>query len=287
MTSYITTLKSLEKLPELTKDDKLFLVGQNSESIKMLDMESLFNKLKDNVGELHIKPYPEKKMLDFLIGAIIATYPDDNFVLMDDAFPALSPQIFGDRVKKWGSRESSPRRKKTISNKKTISGIKTAPSAISIGTTTTKAIYNAKETKKTLVQDNNKNLESVEEVPVPKLTKIVKPEKKVGRRTNSQKSKKVEVVDVSPYEETPSGKSNSSEEIAKRLEQILKLNPEEIENPMGMDILYLIILNEFQKASTDEDIKNGILAKADGDKIWQAVTPHFDEIKSLVKSVEE
>lgn len=95
------------------------------------------------------------------------------------------------------------------------------------------------------------------------------------------------MVDVSPYEETPSGESNSSEEVAKKLEQILKLNPEEIENPMGMDILYLIILNEFQKASTDEDIKNGILAKADGDKIWQAVTPHFDEIKSLVKSVEE
>lgn len=281
MTSYITTLKSLGKLPELTKDDKLFLVGQNSESIKMLDMESLFNKLKDNVGELHIKPYPEKKMLDFLIGAIIATYPDDNFVLMDAAFPALSPQIFGDRVKKWGSRESSPRRKKTIS------GIKTAPSAISIGTTTTKAIYNAKETEKTLVQDNDKNLEGVEEAPVPKLTKIVKPEKKVGRTTNSKKSKKVEVVDVSPYEETPSGKNNSSEEVAKRLEQILKLNPEEIENPMGMDILYLIILNEFQKASTDEDIKNGILAKADGDKIWEAVTLHFDEIKSLVKSVEE
>lgn len=257
MTSYITTLKSLEKLPELTKDDKLFLVGQNSESIKMLDMESLFNKLKDNVGELHIKPYPEKKMLDFLIGAIIATYPDDNFVLMDAAFPALSPQIFGDRVKKWGSRESSPRRKKTISS------------------------------KKTLVQDNDKNLEGVEEAPVPKLTKIVKPEKKVGRTTNSKKSKKVEVVDVSPYEETPSGKNNSSEEVAKKLEQILKLNPEEIENPMGMDILYLIILNEFQKASTDEDIKNGILAKADGDKIWEAVTPHFDEIKSLVKSVEE
>ena len=281
MTSYITTLKSLEKLPELTKDDKLFLIGQNSESIKMLDMESLFNKLKDNVGELHIKPYPEKKMLDFLIGAIIATYPDDNFVLMDAAFPTLSPQIFGDRVKKWGSRESSSRRKKTIS------GIKTAPSAISIGTTTTKAIYNAKETEKTLVQDNDKNLESVEETPVPKLTKIVKPEKKVGRTTNSKKTKKVEVVDVSPYEETPSGKSNSSEEVAKKLEQILKLNPEEIENPMGMDILYLIILNEFQKASTDEDIKNGILAKADGDKIWEAVTPHFDEIKSLVKSVEE
>lgn len=256
MTSYITTLKSLGKLPELTKDDKLFLVGQNSESIKMLDMESLF-KLKDNVGELHIKPYPEKKMLDFLIGAIIATYPDDNFVLMDAAFPALSSQIFGDRVKKWGSRESSPRRKKTISS------------------------------KKTLVQDNDKNLEGVEEAPVPKLTKIVKPEKKVGRTTNSKKSKKVEVVDVSTYEETPSGKNNSSEEVAKRLEQILKLNPEEIENPMGMDILYLIILNEFQKASTDEDIKNGILAKADGDKIWEAVTPHFDEIKSLVKSVEE
>lgn len=286
MTSYITTLKSLGKLPELTKDDKLFLVGQNSESIKMLDMESLF-KLKDNVGELHIKPYPEKKMLDFLIGAIIATYPDDNFVLMDAAFPALSSQIFGDRVKKWGSRESSSRRKKTISSKKTISGIKTAPSAISIGTTTTKAIYNAKGTKKTLVKDNDKNLESVEETPVPKLTKIVKPEKKVGRTTNSKKTKKVEVVDVSPYEETPSGKSNSSEEVAKKLEQILKLNPEEIENPMGMDILYLIILNEFQKASTDEDIKNGILAKADGDKIWEAVTPHFDEIKSLVKSVEE
>lgn len=270
MTSYITTLKSLGKLPELTKDDKLFLVGQNSESIKMLDMESLF-KLKDNVGELHIKPYPEKKMLDFLIGAIIATYPDDNFVLMDAAFPTLSPQIFGDRVKKWGSRESSPRRKKTISSKKTISGIKTAPSAI----------------EKTLVQDNDKNLEGVEEAPVPKLTKIVKPEKKVGRTTNSKKSKKVEVVDVSPYEETPSGKNNSSEEVAKKLEQILKLNPEEIENPMGMDILYLIILNEFQKASTDEDIKNGILAKADGDKIWQAVTPHFDEIKSLVKSIAE
>lgn len=282
MTSYITTLKSLEKLPELTKDDKLFLVGQNSESIKMLDMESLF-KLKDNVGELHIKPYPEKKMLDFLIGAIIATYPDDNFVLMDAAFPALSSQIFGDRVKKWGSRESSPRRKKTISSKKTISGIKTAPSAI----TTTKAIYNAKETEKTPVQDNDNSLEGVEEAPVPKLTKIVKPEKKVGRTTNSKKSKKVEVVDVSPYEETPLGKNNSSEEVAKRLEQILKLNPEEIENPMGMDILYLIILNEFQKASTDEDIKNGILAKADGDKIWEAVTPHFDEIKSLVKSVEE
>ena len=280
MTSYITTLKSLGKLPELTKDDKLFLVGQNSESIKMLDMESLF-KLKDNVGELHIKPYPEKKMLDFLIGAIIATYPDDNFVLMDAAFPALSSQIFGDRVKKWGSRESSPRRKKTIS------GIKTAPSAISIGTTTTKAIYNAKETEKTPVQDNDKNLEAVEKTPVPKLTKIVKPEKKVGRTTNSKKNKKVEVVDVSPYEETPSEKSNSSEEVAKKLEQILKLNPEEIENPMGMDILYLIILNEFQKASTDEDIKNGILAKADGDKIWEAVTPHFDEIKSLVKSVEE
>ena len=280
MTSYITTLKSLEKLPELTKDDKLFLVGQNSESIKMLDMESLFNKLKD-VGELHIKPYPEKKMLDFLIGAIIATYPDDNFVLMDAAFPALSPQIFGDRVKKWGSRESSPRRKKTIS------GIKDTSSAISIGTTTTKAIYNAKGTKKTLVQDNDKNLEVVEKTPVPKLTKIVKPEKKVGRTTNSKKNKKVEVVDVSPYEETPSEKSNSSEEVAKKLEQILKLNPEEIENPMGMDILYLIILNEFQKASTDEDIKNGILAKADGDKIWEAVTPHFDEIKSLVKSVEE
>lgn len=95
------------------------------------------------------------------------------------------------------------------------------------------------------------------------------------------------MVDVSPYEETPSGKNNSSEEVAKKLEQILKLNPEEIENPMGMDILYLIILNEFQKASTDEDIKNGILAKADGDKIWQAVTPHFDEIKSLVKSIAE
>lgn len=280
MTSYITTLKSLGKLPELTKDDKLFLVGQNSESIKMLDMESLF-KLKDNVGELHIKPYPEKKMLDFLIGAIIATYPDDNFVLMDAAFPALSPQIFGDRVKKWGSRESSPRRKKTIS------GIKDTSSAISIGTTTTKAIYNAKGTKKTLVKDNDKNLEVVEKTPVPKLTKIVKPEKKVGRTTNSKKNKKVEVVDVSPYEETPSGKSNSSEKVAKKLEQILKLNPEEIENPMGMDILYLIILNEFQKASTDEDIKNGILAKADGDKIWEAVTPHFDEIKSLVKSVEE
>lgn len=281
MTSYITTLKSLEKLPELTKDDKLFLIGQNSESIKMLDMESLFNKLKDNVGELHIKPYPEKKMLDFLIGAIIATYPDDNFVLMDAAFPALSSQIFGDRVKKWGSRKSSPRRKKTIS------GIKDTSSAISIGTTTTKAIYNAKETKKTLVQDNDKNLEVVEKTPVPKLTKIVKPEKKVGRTTNSKKNKKVEVVDVSPYEETPSGKSNSSEEVAKKLERILKLNPEEIENPMGMDILYLVILNEFQKASTDEDIKNGILAKADGDKIWQAVTPHFDEIKSLVKLVEE
>lgn len=189
MTSYITTLKSLGKLPELTKDDKLFLVGQNSESIKMLDMESLF-KLKDNVGELHIKPYPEKKMLDFLIGAIIATYPDDNFVLMDAAFPALSSQIFGDRVKKWGSRESSPRRKKTISSKKTISGIKTAPSAISIGTTTTKAIYNAKETEKTLVQDNNKKLESVEEVPVPKLTKIVKPEKKLVEELIPKKAKK-------------------------------------------------------------------------------------------------
>lgn len=281
MTSYITTLKSVEKLPELTKDDKLFLVGQNSESIKMLDMESLFNKLKDNVGELHIKPYPEKKMLDFLIGAIIATYPDDNFVLMDAAFPALSSQIFGDRVKKWDSRKSSPRRKKTIS------GIKDTSSAISIGTTTTKAIYNAKETKKTLVQDNDKNLEAVEKTPVPKLTKIVKPEKKVGRITNSKKNKKVEVVDVFPYEETPSGESNSSEEVAKKLEQILKLNPEEIENPMGMDILYLVILNEFQKASTNEDIKNGILAKADGDKIWQAVIPHFDEIKSLVKSIEE
>lgn len=281
MTSYITTLKSLEKLPELTKDDKLFLVGQNSESIKMLDMESLFDKLKDNVGELHIKPYPEKKMLDFLIGAIIATYPDDNFVLMDAAFPALSPQIFGNRVKKWGSRESSPRRKKTIS------GIKATPNAISKETTTTKAIYNAKETKKTLVQDNDKNLEAVEKTPVPKLTKIVKPEKKVGRTTNSKKNKKAEVVDVSPYEETPSGESNSSEEVAKKLEQILKLNPEEIENPMGMDILYLVILNEFQKASTNEDIKNGILAKADGDKIWQAVIPHFDEIKSLVKSIEE
>lgn len=281
MTSYITTLKSVEKLPELTKDDKLFLVGQNSESIKMLDMESLFIKLKDNVGELHIKQYPEKKMLDFLIGAIIATYPDDNFVLMDAAFPALSSQIFGDRVKKWDSRKSSPRRKKTIS------GIKDTSSAISIGTTTTKAIYNAKETKKTLVQDNDKNLEAVEKTPVPKLTKIVKPEKKVGRITNSKKNKKVEVVDVFPYEETPSGESNSSEEVAKKLEQILKLNPEEIENPMGMDILYLVILNEFQKASTNEDIKNGILAKADGDKIWQAVIPHFDEIKSLVKSIEE
>lgn len=256
MTNYISSINGLSLLQDIKEDDNLFLVIHEDDlkniSLdtfeKILDLKSVFSRFE-------LRKYTVLSERDLAIVAPIFQDEKSDFVLVDEDFPDF--HYFGDRVSKLNKGEIVKK--------------------------------NAVKTKKATVGGGKISGEPLKTAPAIKEKKKISPDK----FELNEKDRNITVtLDNTAHENnapTPTVKTqeeldaHNRVQLAKNMEELLKLNPKKYGCNMGDDVFNLMIARVFKKANNDEEIKDGILALEYGELLWEKVSPHAEEIKKLVQ----
>lgn len=261
MTNYISSIKGLENLPKCDVKDKLFLIIHEGDLTALtVDLFEKILELKESIGQLELAKYTVQSERDLAIVAPIFKDEKSEFVLVDSDFPEF--YYFGSRVTKLktGKKKTSKKAEKDEKQQKNdepdiLNRIK-------------------KDANKTI----SPGLPPLESISPDILKGERNPNISVTYDLDKEANENNQVEQV-----VSKGTSDHDRvQLAKQMKKLLHLNPKEYNFDMGEEVFYLMIAQVYQKAKTDEEAKQKILALEFGEKLWEAIEQHVESIKNLI-----
>ena len=288
MSNYITTFNTLPVLPLLKAEDKLIIVANADEFVKVSELEKIFNLKEFLKSNFELSTYQEDNELILAVSAPLFKDVEAEFLLADPQLPI--PTMFKNRLFLLESKNE-----KSFSDEVDFDKLSKQASSKTNKETDEQKV----ETKKIqpLVEEAAKQAEKNEEALVktnesaPSETKtIIKPRR--GRRrkneeiafVSSSATKKAIENEVVDHTSAKNKKIVEAIDLGKHLQELLQLKAEDYDFPASDDVFHLSIARLFEKYSSQNELKAAILSLDCGEAVWEKVEPYVDEIRELIKA---
>lgn len=288
MSNYITTFNTLPVLPLLKAEDKLIIVANADEFVKVSELEKIFNLKEFLKSNFELSTYQEDNELILAVSAPLFKDVEAEFLLADPQLPI--PTMFKNRLFLLESKNE-----KSFSDEVDFDKLSKQASSKTNKETDEQKV----ETKKIqpLVEEAAKQAEKNEEALVktnesaPSETKtIIKPRR--GRRrkneeiafVSSSATKKAIENEVVDHTSEKNKKIVEAIDLGKHLQELLQLKAEDYDFPASDDVFHLSIARLFEKYSSQNELKAAILSLDCGEAVWEKVEPYVDEIRELIKA---
>lgn len=292
MSNYITTFNALPALPLLKAEDKLIIVANADEFVKVSELEKIFNLKEFLKSNFELSTYQEDNELILAVSAPLFKDVEAEFLLADPQLPI--PTMFKNRLSLLEAKNE-----KSFSDEVDFDKLlKQASSLRKLSKTNKETDEQKVETKKIqpLVEETAKQAEKNEEALVktnestPLETKTIKPRR--GRRPKNEKiafvsssaTKKAIENEVADHTSEKNKKIVEAIDLGKHLQELLQLKAEDYDFPASDDVFHLSIARLFEKYSSQNELKAAILSLDCGEAVWEKVEPYVDEIRELIKA---
>lgn len=292
MSNYIATFNTLPALPLLKAEDKLIIVANADEFVKVSELEKIFNLKEFLKSNFELSTYQEDNELILAVSAPLFKDVEAEFLLADSQLPI--PTMFKNRLSLLEAKNE-----KSFSDEVDFDKLSKQASSLRKLSKTNKETDKQKvETKKIqpLVEEAAKQAEKNEEALVktnestPSETKTIKPRR--GRRrkneeitfVSSSATKKAIENEVVDHTSEKNKKIVEAIDLGKHLQELLQLKAEDYDFPASDDVFHLSIARLFEKYSSQNELKAAILSLDCGEAVWEKVEPYVDEIRELIKA---
>jgi hypothetical protein len=292
MSNYIATFNTLPALPLLKAEDKLIIVANADEFVKVSELEKIFNLKEFLKSNFELSTYQEDNELILAVSAPLFKDVEAEFLLADSQLPI--PTMFKNRLSLLEAKNE-----KSFSDEVDFDKLSKQASSLRKLSKTNKETDRQKvETKKIqpLVEEAAKQAEKNEEALVktnestPSETKTIKPRR--GRRrkneeitfVSSSATKKAIENEVVDHTSEKNKKIVEAIDLGKHLQELLQLKAEDYDFPASDDVFHLSIARLFEKYSSQNELKAAILSLDCGEAVWEKVEPYVDEIRELIKA---
>lgn len=292
MSNYIATFNTLPALPLLKAEDKLIIVANADEFVKVSELEKIFNLKEFLKSNFELSTYQEDNELILAVSAPLFKDVEAEFLLADSQLPI--PTMFKNRLSLLEAKNE-----KSFSDEVDFDKLsKQASSLRNLSKTNKETDKQKVETKKIqpLVEEAAKQAEKNEEALVktnestPSETKTIKPRR--GRRrkneeitfVSSSATKKAIENEVVDHTSEKNKKIVEAIDLGKHLQELLQLKAEDYDFPASDDVFHLSIARLFEKYSSQNELKAAILSLDCGEAVWEKVEPYVDEIRELIKA---
>ena len=292
MSNYITTFNTLPALPLLKAEDKLIIVANADEFVRVSELEKIFNLKEFLKLNFELSTYQEDNELILAVSAPLFKDVEAEFLLADPQLPI--PTMFKNRLSLL-----EVKNEKSFSDEVDFDKLSKQASSLRKLSKTNKETDEQKvETKKIqpLVEELAKQAEKNEEAIVktneskPSETKTIKPRR--GRRrknegiafVSSSATKKAIENEVVDHTSEKNKKIVEAIDLGKHLQELLQLKAEDYDFPASDDVFHLSIARLFEKYSSQNELKAAILSLDCGEAVWEKVEPYVDEIRELIKA---
>lgn len=292
MSNYIATFNTLPALPLLKAEDKLVIVANADEFVKVSELEKIFNLKEFLKSNFELSTYQEDNELILAVSAPLFKDVEAEFLLADSQLPI--PTMFKNRLSLLEAKNE-----KSFSDEVDFDKLaKQASSLRKLSKTNKETDKQKVETKKIqpLVEEAAKQAEKNEEALVktnestPSETKTIKPRR--GRRrkneeitfVSSSATKKAIENEVVDHTSEKNKKIVEAIDLGKHLQELLQLKAEDYDFPASDDVFHLSIARLFEKYSSQNELKAAILSLDCGEAVWEKVEPYVDEIRELIKA---
>ena len=292
MSNYIATFNTLPALPLLKAEDKLVIVANADEFVKVSELEKIFNLKEFLKSNFELSTYQEDNELILAVSAPLFKDVEAEFLLADSQLPI--PTMFKNRLSLLEAKNE-----KSFSDEVDFDKLaKQASSLRKLSKTNKETDKQKVETKKIqpLVEEAAKQAEKNEETLVktnestPSETKTIKPRR--GRRrkdeeitfVSSSATKKAIENEVVDHTSEKNKKIVEAIDLGKHLQELLQLKAEDYDFPASDDVFHLSIARLFEKYSSQNELKAAILSLDCGEAVWEKVEPYVDEIRELIKA---
>lgn len=292
MSNYIATFNTLPALPLLKAEDKLIIVANADEFVKVSELEKIFNLKEFLKSNFELSTYQEDNELILAVSAPLFKDVEAEFLLADSQLPI--PTMFKNRLSLLEAKNE-----KSFSDEVDFDKLSKQASSLRKLSKTNKETDKQKvETKKIqpLVEEAAKQAEKNEEALVktnestPSETKAIKPRR--GRRrkneeitfVSSSATKKAIENEVVDHTSEKNKKIVEAIDLGKHLQELLQLKAEDYDFPASDDVFHLSIARLFEKYSSQNELKAAILSLDCGEAVWEKVEPYVDEIRELIKA---
>lgn len=292
MSNYIATFNTLPALPLLKAEDKLIIVVNADEFVKVSELEKIFNLKEFLKSNFELSTYQEDNELILAVSAPLFKDVEAEFLLADSQLPI--PTMFKNRLSLLEAKNE-----KSFSDEVDFDKLSKQASSLRKLSKTNKETDKQKvETKKIqpLVEEAAKQAEKNEEALVktnestPSETKAIKPRR--GRRrkneeitfVSSSATKKAIENEVVDHTSEKNKKIVEAIDLGKHLQELLQLKAEDYDFPASDDVFHLSIARLFEKYSSQNELKAAILSLDCGEAVWEKVEPYVDEIRELIKA---
>lgn len=292
MSNYIATFNTLPALPLLKAEDKLIIVANADEFVKVSELEKIFNLKEFLKSNFELSTYQEDNELILAVSAPLFKDVEAEFLLADSQLPI--PTMFKNRLSLLEAKNE-----KSFSDEVDFDKLaKQASSLRKLSKTNKETDKQKVETKKIqpLVEEAAKQAEKNEEALVktnestPSETKTIKPRR--GRRrkneeitfVSSSATKKAIENEVVDHTSEKNKKIVEAIDLGKHLQELLQLKAEDYDFPASDDVFHLSIARLFEKYSSQNELKAAILSLDCGEAVWEKVEPYVDEIRELIKA---
>lgn len=292
MSNYIATFNTLPALPLLKAEDKLIIVANADEFVKVSELEKIFNLKEFLKSNFELSTYQEDNELILAVSAPLFKDVEAEFLLADSQLPI--PTMFKNRLSLLEAKNE-----KSFSDEVDFDKLlKQASSLRKLSKTNKETDKQKVETKKNqpLVEEAAKQAEKNEEALVktnestPSETKTIKPRR--GRRrkneeitfVSSSATKKAIENEVVDHTSEKNKKIVEAIDLGKHLQELLQLKAEDYDFPASDDVFHLSIARLFEKYSSQNELKAAILSLDCGEAVWEKVEPYVDEIRELIKA---
>ena len=282
MSNYIATFNTLPALPLLKAEDKLIIVANADEFVKVSELEKIFNLKEFLKSNFELSTYQEDNELILAVSAPLFKDVEAEFLLADSQLPI--PTMFKNRLSLLEAKNE-----KSFSDEVDFDKLSKQASSLRKLSKTNKETDKQKvETKKIqpLVEEAAKQAEKNEEALVktnestPSETKAIKPRR--GRRrkneeitfVSSSATKKAIENEVVDHTSEKNKKIVEAIDLGKHLQELLQLKAEDYDFPASDDVFHLSIARLFEKYSSQNELKAAILSLDCGEA----------EIRELIKA---
>ena len=292
MSNYITTFNTLPKLPLLKAEDKLIIVANADEFVKVSELEKIFNLKEFLKSNFELSTYQEDNELILAVSAPLFKDVEAEFLLADPQLPI--PTMFKNRLSFLEMKNE-----KSFNDEVNFDKLLEQASSLKKVSKTNKETDEQKVVSKKiqpLVEDAAKQAEKNEEAlgkvneSAPSEAKTIKPRR--GRRrkneeitfVSSSAAKKDTEDEVVDHTLEKNKKIVEAIDLGKRLQELLQLKAEDYDFPASDDVFHLSIARLFEKNPGQNELKAAILSLDCGEAVWAKVEPHVDEIRELIKA---
>lgn len=292
MSNYIATFNTLPALPLLKAEDKLIIVANADEFVKVSELEKIFNLKEFLKSNFELSTYQEDNELILAVSAPLFKDVEAEFLLADSQLPI--PTMFKNRLSLLEAKNE-----KSFSDEVDFDKLLEQASSLKKVSNTNKETDEQKVVSKKiqpLVEEAAKQAEKNEEALVktnestPSETKTIKPRR--GRRrkneeitfVSSSATKKAIENEVVDHTSEKNKKIVEAIDLGKHLQELLQLKAEDYDFPASDDVFHLSIARLFEKYSSQNELKAAILSLDCGEAVWEKVEPYVDEIRELIKA---